>query len=99
MFFLVKVGEEIAHGDFSNAFKTLTGGVAPEVQTIEDDAAAAFKAFLAVAGPAEAKTLLSSLATTLTNGIKAGVTALEGGTVVNAEAGATAAAGAIVSTD
>ena len=96
-FFLVKVADEVVAGDFTAAWKTITGGVAPEVQTLETSAASAFQAFLAVFGPAEASTVLTSLADTVTNGIKAGATALTSGTVANAVAGASAAAPVLVS--
>jgi hypothetical protein len=95
MFFLVKTVEEVAEGDISGAWSTLTGGVAPEVTTIEDDAATAFQSFLSVAGPKVAQTLLTSAAAAITNGIKTGLTDLTTGIVTDAEAGATAAAAAL----
>jgi hypothetical protein len=94
-FFLVKTVEEVAEGDLSGAWSTLTGGIAPEVTTIEADAATAFQAFLTVAGPSVAKTLLTSAAAAITNGLKTGIADLETGLVSAAEAGGEAAAGAL----
>lgn len=103
MFFLVKVAHEVEAGDVSAALKTLTSGgveavegviaaIEPEVTAIEEGLAHAAKDFIAVFAPAEAKTILSSLSTTVSNGVKAGVATLTTGTEANALAGAEAAA-------
>ncbi len=94
-FFLVKVADEVGQGDFSGAVKTLTGGIEPELQVLETDTGAAIKEFLAAFAPAEVKTILSSLVTTVESGVKTGVAALTTGTVTDAVAAGGVAAGAL----
>lgn len=94
-FFLVKAAQEALTGNMSAAWKTIISGAPEDVQVVEDDAAAAFKIFLAAFGPAEAKTILTSLTTTVQNGIKAGEASLVAGTTVAAQTAAAAAAASL----
>lgn len=98
-FFLVKAVEEVAAGNLSGAVATVTSGASQEVTqleadavVIENDLGAAFKDFIAVFAPAEAKAILSALAATVSGGITAGEATIAAGTVSAATAGAQAAA-------
>lgn len=92
--FIINIAEG-AYEKVKEALSSVGHALEPVETTIIADVEQTFQAFLAKFGPAEAKTILSSLSTALDSGVKAGLRAATSGTLQNAEDAAKSAAQAL----